>query len=321
MRNYIIGRIILNIPVIFLVITLVFLASHAMPDWATRRVAQGMQGSFSYEQALEQVRKDLGLDKPLWEQYVRYVGDVLRGDLGDSFLTRRPVLTELKDRLPPSIELGILDLLIALAVSIPIGILSAIRQDTWIDYLLRFFAILWLAIPSFYLAILLLIISFKWVGWTPPLTTTAYRGFFDDPVSNLQMMALPAIAGGIATGASIMRLLRSQMLEVLRQDYVRTAWAKGLRERTVVMRHALKNALIPVITVAALTIGTLLSGNVILETVFSIPGIGLFAVTSIQQNDFPVAQGIVLLVAVALVFTNLAVDLAYAWLDPRIRYQ
>ena len=321
MRTYIIGRIILNIPVVLLVITLVFLASHAMPDYATRRVAQGLTGAASYEQAKAQVRHELGLDKPLWEQYFRYVGGVARGDLGDSLLTKRPVVSEIKNRLPPSFELGILDLVVALAVSLPIGIISAIRQDTWIDYILRFFAILWVAIPSFYLAVVLLLISFKGLGWTPPLTGSGYRGLLDDPVQNLQMMALPAIAGGIATGAGIMRLLRSQMLEVLRQDYVRTAWAKGLRERTIVLRHALKNALVPVITVAGLTIGTVLSGNVILESMFSIPGIGLFTVNSIRQNDFPSAQGIILVVAIALVFTNLVVDLAYGWLDPRIRYQ
>jgi len=320
-RTYVISRIILNVPVVFLVITLVFLASHAVPDYATRRVAQSLQGSSSYQEAVQQVKKDLGLDKPLWEQYGRYVGGVLKGDLGNSLLTKRPVLTELKNRLPPSLELGILDLIVALSVSIPIGVISAVRQDTWIDYILRFFAILWVAIPSFYLAVLLLLISFKGLGWTPPLTGTGYRSLLDDPVQNLQMMALPAIAGGIATGAGIMRLLRSQMLEVLRQDYVRTAWAKGLRERTIVMRHALRNALIPVVTIAGLTVGTLISGNVILESMFSIPGVGLFAVTSIQQNDFPVAQGIVLLVAIALVFTNLVVDLTYGWLDPRIPYQ
>ena len=321
MRTYVISRIILNVPVVFLVITLVFLASHAVPDYATRRVAQSLQGSSSYQEAVQQVKKDLGLDKPLWEQYGRYVGGVLKGDLGNSLLTKRPVLTELKNRLPPSLELGILDLIVALSVSIPIGVISAVRQDTWIDYILRFFAILWVAIPSFYLAVLLLLFSFKGLGWTPPLTGTGYRSLLDDPVQNLQMMALPAIAGGIATGAGIMRLLRSQMLEVLRQDYVRTAWAKGLRERTIVMRHALRNALIPVVTIAGLTVGTLISGNVILESMFSIPGIGLYTVNSIRQNDFPAAQGIILLVAIALVFTNLAVDLAYGWLDPRIRYQ
>ena len=321
MRGYIIGRLALNVPVILFVVTLVFLASHAMPDYATQRVAQGLTGSGSLEQAKQQIRHDLGLDKPLWKQYGIYLGDLLRGDLGDSLLTRRPVATELRDRLPPSIELGIIQFLIAAAISIPIGVISAIRQDTWVDYLLRTVAILGLSIPSFYLAVLLLVLSLKVFGWTPPLTIGAYRGFFEDPVQNLRMMALPAVAGGVALGASIMRLLRSQMLEVLREDYVRTAWAKGLRERTVVMRHALRNAMVPVITLMGLVVGALFSGEVVLETIFSIPGMGLFLVTSVKQNDFPVAQGIVLVVAVALVFTNLVVDLAYGWLDPRIRYE
>jgi peptide/nickel transport system permease protein len=320
MRGYIISRILLNIPVVLFVITLVFLASHALPDYATRRVASSLTGATNLDQAIQQVRHEMGTDRPLQVQYVDYVGGVLRGDFGDSLLTKRPVLTELKTRLPPSLELGLLDLVVALAVSIPIGIISAIRQDTWIDYLLRLFAILWLAIPSFYMAVILLIVSFKVVGWTPPLVVTAYHNFPADPVKNLQMLALPAIAGGIATGASIMRLLRSQMLEVLRQDYVRTAWAKGLRERTVVMRHALKNAMIPVLTIAGLLVGVLISGNVVLETMFSIPGMGLFTVTSIKQNDFPVVDAIVLMVAIAVVVTNLAVDVFYAWLDPRIRY-
>jgi peptide/nickel transport system permease protein len=320
MRAYIISRLLLNIPVVLLAITLVFLASHAMTDYATRRVASSLTGAANLEEAIKQVRHELGTDRALHIQYLDYLSDVVRGDLGDSLLTKRPVLTELKDRLPPSFELGILDLVIALTVSVPIGIISAIRQDSWIDYLLRFLSILWLAIPSFYLAVILLIICFKVIGWTPPLTVTGYHNFPSDPVKNLQMLALPALAGGIATGASIMRLLRSQMLEVLRQDYVRTAWAKGLRERTVVMRHALKNAMIPVLTIAGLLVGVLFSGNVILETMFSIPGMGLFLVTSIRQNDFPVVDGIVLVVAIVLVFTNLVVDLAYAWLDPRIRF-
>jgi peptide/nickel transport system permease protein len=321
MRGYIIGRLALNVPVILFVVTLVFLASHAMPDYATQRVAQGLTGGGSLEEAKEQIRHDLGLDKPLWQQYGTYMADLFRGDLGDSLLTKRPVTAELKDRLPPSIELGLLQFFIAAAISIPIGIISAIRQDTWIDYLLRTVAILGLSIPSFYLAILLLVASFKLLGWTPPLTIAQYRNFLDDPVRNLQHLALPAIAGGIALGASVMRLLRSQMLEVLREDYVRTAWAKGLKERTIVMRHALKNAFIPVITLMGLIVGALFTGEVVLETIFSIPGMGLFMITSVKQNDFPVVHGIVLVLAVALVFTNLVIDLAYGWLDPRIRYE
>ena len=321
MTGYIVSRLLLSVPVMLLAITLVFLAGHAVPDYAVKSIASGLTGAESFEKAKEQVREDLGVNKPLWRQYLEYVGGVLKGDLGDSYLTKRPVLTELKSRMPVSVELGLLMLLVAVVISMPIGIISAIRQDTWMDYVLRFFAILGLAIPAFYLGVLLLIFSVKVLDWTPPLTTTGYRDLWEDPVQNLKMLALPALAGGLALGASMMRLLRSQMLEVLRQDFVRTAWAKGLRERTVILRHALKNAMIPVLTLIALLVGTLFSGEIVLEMMFGIPGMGLYAVHSIKQSDFPTAQGIVLIVALALVFTNLAVDLTYGWLDPRVRYR
>ncbi len=320
MTTYIIQRLVLTVPVVLFVVTIVFLATHAGPfaDFAVDRMCPTCEGD---PDLTEQTKKELGLDGPLWEQYGSYLGGLVRGDLGNSTLTGRPVLLELKDRLAPSIELAALQILIAMLLAVPIGVISAIRQDSPIDYILRIFAILWLAIPSFYLAVMLLLFVTRVFDWQPPLTTTGWRDFFEDPVENLKMMALPAIAGGLALAASMMRLLRSQMLEVLRQDFVRTAWSKGLREQTVVLRHVLKNAMIPVFTFTALIIGTLFSGEVILESMFSIPGMGLYSVTAIKNNDFPVAQGIVLVVAVALVFVNLLVDLSYGWLDPRIRYR
>jgi peptide/nickel transport system permease protein len=321
MTAYVFQRLLLTVPVILLAITLVFLAGHAVPDYAVRSIAQGLTGAENLEQAKQQVRHDLGLDKPLLQQYGEYVGGLFKGDLGDSYVTKQPVLKELKLRMPASVELGLLTLLISLIVSIPIGIISAIRQDTWLDYVLRFVSILGLAIPSFYLGVLLLIFVFKVFDWAPPLTTTAYRDIWEDPVQNLKQLALPAIAGGLALGAGMMRLLRSQMLEVLRQDFVRTAWAKGLRERTIIFRHILKNALIPVFTFAGLEIGVLFSGEIVLEWMFSIPGMGVYTVTALKQSDFPTAQGVVLIVATALVATNLLVDLTYGWLDPRVRYQ
>ncbi len=269
----------------------------------------------------QQCREELGLDGPLWRQYVRYVGGFVRGDLGDSVLTGRPVLMELKDRLGPSMELGLLQIGLAMMLSVPIGVVSAIRQDTPIDHVLRVFTILLLAIPPFYLAVMLLLIVTKGLGWTPPLTNTGWRDFFDDPVQNLKMMALPALAGGVGLAASMMRLLRSQMLEVLRQDFVRTAWSKGLGERTIVLRHVLKNAMIPVFTFTALLVGSLFTGGVILEWMFSIPGMGLYIVQSAKEMDFPVVQGIVLVAAVGLVLANLVVDVTYGWMDPRIRYR
>ncbi|MCH7577141.1 MAG: ABC transporter permease subunit [Chloroflexi bacterium] len=278
--------------------------------------------------ARDLVRKDLGLDGSIFEQYGTYLWNLAQLDFGESFQAKEDVLSEIGDRIGPSLELGILQIIIALLVAVPIGIISAIRQDSAIDYILRFVAIALLGIPVFVLGVFVLLLTSRELGYTPPLTT--YRdlvGFppfgTDKPVdvwTNLQIMAMPAIIGGLGTGAIIMRFLRSQMLEVMRQDYVRTAWAKGLRERVVIMRHALKNALIPVLTVVGLLLGTIVSANVILETIFVIPGIGLWVVNAIGQFDYPVIQGVVLVVATILVFTNLIVDITYAWLDPRIRY-
>ena len=318
MQQYIARRLLLNIPVLFLVVTFVFMASHLQPDWAERRAAQGFTTGMGYDEAVRQIRKIMGTDKPLYHQYGEYLLDVVTLDFGTSLLTRHSVMSELKDRWGTSIELGLLQIMIASIISIPIGVISAIRQDTWLDYVLRFLAILGLAIPSFYLATLLLLVAFNWFNWSPPITT--YAGLFSNPIENLKSMLLPALAGGFATGAVVMRLLRSQLLEVLRQDYVRTAWAKGLRERTIITRHALKNAMIPVFTVLGFMLAAMFGGNVVLESMFRLPGIGQFVVISMQQNDFPVVQGIILLVAMILVLTNLIVDLSYAWLDPRIRY-
>jgi peptide/nickel transport system permease protein len=318
-QQYIVKRILLNIPVVFLVVTIVFMISHIRTDFAEQRAAQGFIGGLEFEEAVAAIRSELGTDKPLMQQYGNYVLDVAQGDFGTSLISQRSVLVELKSRLGASVELGILQILVGLVISIPVGVISAIRQDTWLDYVLRFFAVLGLAVPSFYLATILLLIGFKSFGWSPPVTT--YKPFFENPSVNLQAMVLPALAGGFAAGAVIMRLLRSQLLEVLRQDFVRTAWAKGLRERTVISRHAMKNALIPVFTIMGLMVGTLFGGNVILESMFALPGVGQFVVISFKQNDLPMIQGIVLLVAIVLVMTNIVVDVSYAWLDPRIRYR
>jgi peptide/nickel transport system permease protein len=322
LQQYIFRRILLFIPTVLLIITIVFLAGHARTDYAEQKLAgSATSGNIEdYEAQLERTRKQLGLDGPLWERYVRYVGDVLQGDFGKSYITNRTVVAELKDRLPASLELGVLQLALGVTIAIPVAVISAIRQDTWMDYGLRVFAILGLAVPVFFLGPLLLMLSDDIIGWTPPLTKTAYRELWQDPVINLKTLLIPAIAGGLAEAAVIMRLLRSQMLEVLRQDYVRTAWAKGLRERGVITRHALRNALVPVVTVLGLSIGTLFGGNVVLESIFGIPGAGEFIILSMRQNDFPMVQGFVLIVGIALVSTNLVVDLAYAWLDPRIRF-
>ncbi|MBI1885771.1 MAG: ABC transporter permease [Chloroflexi bacterium] len=325
MQQYILRRTLLNLFVIFLVISGVFLALRLAPgDVVISRLAQQTQIE-DFEAAKKVIKQDLGLDKPLYQQYGEYLGGLITQlDLKDSFQSKKPVSHELKDRVGPTIELGILQIIVALLVATPIGIISAIRQDTWMDYFLRFFAIAFLGIPVFVLAVLVILGTSRFLGGTPlPDWLTPHStwvDFFDNPIENLKRVLGPAVIGGLGTGAIIMRFLRSQMLEVLRQDYVRTAWAKGLKERVVVIRHALKNALIPVLTVVGLLLGTVVSGNVILEVIFRVPGIGFFAVNAIAQSDFPVVQGVVLLVAVTLVFVNLLVDIAYAWLDPRIRY-
>ncbi len=326
MQQYILRRTLLNGVVIFLVATMVFGALRIDSDNVVRKFAEGCQVG-TYEECVKVARQQLGLDVPLYKQYVNFIWDTVRLDFGDSFYTKESVIGQIKDRAGPSIELGLLQIMVALMVALPVGIISAIRQDSWLDYLLRFLAIALLGIPVFVLAIFVILATARYapdVGlgvlndWLGP--DTVWSDFFDSPVENLRRMTGPALIGGLGTGAIIMRFLRSQMLEVLRQDYVRTAWAKGLRERVIVFRHALKNALIPVLTVVGLLLGSVVSGNIILETLYNIPGIGFYAVSAIKQFDYPAIQAMVLIVAVTLVFVNLAVDVAYAWLDPRIRY-
>ncbi|TEU01750.1 MAG: ABC transporter permease [Dehalococcoidia bacterium] len=330
MQQYILRRSILNLLAIFFVVTLIFLLLRIDTDHVVSMRAQQTQVTTaeSTEAARQIVREDLGLDEHIFVQYRTYLWNLAHGDLGESFQAKEKVTEEIGDRIGPSLELGLLQITVALVVAVPIGVISAIRQDTIIDYLLRFFAIALLGIPVFVLAVFVLTLSAQKLGYTPPLTT--YKDLLPFPPfstgrgvdvwTNLQIMFMPAICGGLGEGAIIMRFLRSQMLEVMRQDYVRTAWAKGLRERVIILRHSLKNALIPVLTVVGLLLGIIVSGNVILETIFVIPGIGLWIVNAIGESDYPIIQGVVLVVAGVLVFINLLVDITYAWLDPRIRY-
>jgi len=330
MQQYILRRILLNLLVVLLVATIVFLLLRINSDYVVlSRCAQDRPADpAAAEDVCDLIRKELGLDGSLFHQYKTFIWDLVHLDLGESFQARDGVAEEIGNRLGPSLELGLLQIMVALVVAVPIGIISAIRQDSMVDYVLRFVAIAFLGIPVFVLAVFVLRGSAVWLHYTPPLTT--YKDLLPFPPfetgrgvdvwTNLQIMFMPAIVGGLGTGAIIMRFLRSQMLEVMRQDYVRTAWAKGLRERVIILRHALKNALIPVLTVVGLLLGTIVSGNVVLETIFAVPGIGLWVVNAISNLDYPVVQGVVLVVAVTLVFVNLMVDIAYGWLDPRIRY-
>lgn len=330
MQAYIIRRILLNFLVIFLVATLVFLALRIDTSTVVDRAAgscisgQVGNGQAGIDECKAIVKAQLGLDSSLPNQYWDYMTGLAQGDLGHSFKSQNPVLDEIKQRVGPTIELGLLQIVVAILIAVPIGVISAIRQDSLTDYFLRFFSIFFLGIPVFVVAIVVIVLTARYGGatlsdWFGP--HSSYASITSDPSKNIKAMLAPALIGGLGTGAVIMRFLRSQMLEVLRQDYVRTAWSKGLRERSIVIRHALKNALIPVLTLIGILLGGIVSANVVLENIYSIPGIGNYTVFAVAQNpDFPVIQGVVIVVAVALVFINLLVDILYGWLDPRIRY-
>ena len=322
MKNYILRRMVVNVPVIWLVATLVFLATSVLPgDFVVLRLAAQDPTSTSpaaREAQIKQVREELGLNDAIPVRYAKYMANLARLDFGVSYSSKEPALQGLRDGLPYSLQLAFMSLVIALATSVPIGIISAIRQDSGIDYGLRFFAILALAMPNFWVATMLLLYVVRWKLWDVPISTSPL--LWEDPGASLKLFLLPAIAGGLASGAGIMRLLRSQMLEVLRQDYIRTAWAKGMRERTVIVRHALKNALVPVVTVLGLTLAGLLSGNVVFENLFGIPGVGNKILGAVRARDVPAIQAFVIVIATFVVFVNLAIDVVYGLLDPRIRY-
>lgn len=318
MTNYIIRRLLLNFLVLWFVASLVFLGTHALPsDFAQMRIASTFTGSTQAE-AIVQARHELGLDKPLWRQYLSFMGELARGDLGTSFETKVSTWGELRTRIPTSIELGTSIVLVSFGISLPIGIISAVKQNTWIDYLLRSVAILGVAMPVFVVAIFLTLVVLKFSLFQ--IDVVGHPHFWTDPAGAAKLYVIPAIAGGIAGGAGIMRILRSQMLEVMRQDYIRTARAKGLQDHTVWLRHALKNAMLPVVTVMGLTISGIIGGQIILESMFNIDGVGRFLFIRLNWRDFPPFQGTVLLISFVVVTMNLAVDLVYAWLDPRIRY-
>ncbi|MEX0783727.1 MAG: ABC transporter permease [Dehalococcoidia bacterium] len=315
MTQYVIRRLLLAIPTVILVIFMTFLIVRLVQGDIVELILA--ERPYADEGAREEIEKDLGLDKPVPVQFVYYLRDVARGDLGESYWTSRPVTEELKDRLPVTFELGFYAIVMGLIIAIPIGILSATRQDTLADYGARSFAILGLSVPYFFTATLLIVFPSKWFGWAPPLT---YTNWADDPIDHVYYFFFPALLLAFSLAGSVMRLTRTMMLEVLRQDYVRTAWAKGLRERSVVTRHCLKNAFIPVITIVGLQVGVAISGTIILESIFNMPGVGRYLVGAISQRDYPSIQGVVLVLAVAVVLVNILVDMTYAVLDPRIRY-
>jgi peptide/nickel transport system permease protein len=270
-----------------------------------------------YAQSLEEMREKLGLNRPIYIQYFEWIGRTMRGDLGESLYTSRPVLQELARRVPVSLELGAVAVFFAVLMGVPIGVLSASRQDSAEDYIARSGAILGLSAPGFWLGTLVVVLPAIYFGWSPSIK---FIPFTRDPWGHMVQFLIPGFLLGIASAASIMRLTRTQLLEVLRQDYVRTAWSKGLGERVVVLKHSLKNALIPVVTVLGIQIAQVLSGTVIFETIFGLPGMGRFLFDAITERDYPVIQGINLVIVTTVVTVNLLVDVVYAYLDPRIRY-
>jgi peptide/nickel transport system permease protein len=315
MYKYVIRRLLLSVPVLLLSSLIVFGLMRVMPGDALT-VLMGESGNVSAKD-LQKLQKELGLDRPYVEQYGIWLWQMVSLNPGYSIFTNEPITVALKKAIPVTLELAALAIVLGLIIAIPIGVLSATRQDTPSDYVGRVVAVSGLSIPDFWLGTLVITFSAIWFHWIPPI---GYVSLWESPWKNLQQFLLPAAILGFRLSAATMRMTRSTVLEVLREDYVRTAWAKGLAGRIVVYKHALKNALIPVITIVGGQLGVLLAGTVVVETIFALPGMGRLTVEAILYRDYPIVQTNVMLVAATLVTLNLAVDLAYAWLDPRIRY-
>jgi len=312
-RRYLARRLLAAIPSLAIASLIVF----ALPRLLPGDVVVLMLEERAYAKDLAELRAKLGLDRPLHLQYVEWAGRVLRGDLGESLWTRRPVVEELGRRLPITLELGLLATAFAVAIAVPIGVLSATRQDTVRDYAARSAAIVGLSVPGFWLATLVIVLPAMWWGWRP---VSGFVELTRDPLAHVGQLVLPALILGIASAAALMRLTRGMLLEALRQDYVRTAWSKGLRETVIVLKHGLKNALIPVVTVLGIQVAQIIGGTVVIESIFGLPGMGRFLFDAITHRDYPVIQGINLVVASVIVLVNLTVDGLYAALDPRVRY-
>ena len=313
MRRYLLKRLVVAIPSLVIASLIIFTLPRLLPGDAV----QLMLEEKAYGKDVDDLRHKLGLDRPVYIQYFSWLGQLARGDLGESLWTKRTVIEELGMRLPVTLLLGGMAAVFSIMIGIPIGVLSAVRADTLSDYTARSAAILGLSVPGFWLATLVIVLPAIWWGWTPHL---GFTEFTKSPTAHVLQFILPAFILGIASGASIMRLTRAMLLEVLRQDYVRTAWAKGLREGVVVLKHSLKNAIIPVVTIFGIQFAQIFSATVIIENIFQLPGVGRFLFDAILQRDYPVIQGINLVIVSIIVLINLTVDLFYGVLDPRIRY-
>ena len=315
MQRYIIRRLAFMVPTLLFVTVAVFALVRIMPgDYITAQMAESRGADPEF---LDKLRAELGLDEPAPLQYFKWMGGIVTGDWGTSYWQNKPVLEVIRHALPVSAQLGTMAIVLAIVVSIPLGVVGAVKQNSWPDYTSRMFAVVGISIPNFFLATLVIIYGAKWFGWFPP---QGYRSPLTDLSGNLQQMVPAAVILGMILMAQNTRLLRTTMLETLRADYVRTARAKGLNERTVIFRHAFRNALIPVVTLLGFQIITTVGGSVIVEQVLGINGIGQNFIGAVQQRDYPLVQGILLVIITTTLVVNLLVDLSYSFLDPRIKY-
>jgi len=317
MTTYIAKRLLMMIPTLIGVAILIFLLLRVVPGDVVEAKFMTGQNAFQSQTLMDLERKKLGFDQPLWKQFTTWMAGLARLDFGVSMWTGSPITEEIKLRFALSLQLAVMAAIVATLMAIPLGILAAIKQDTWIDYAVRVFSIAGLAMPSFWLGILMILVMLIVFKWLPPMV---YTPFWVDPWENLAQLIWPALAVGYRYSAVSTRMMRSAMLEVLREDYIRTARAKGLWLKLILVRHALKNAMLPVLTVLGLEFAFLMGGLVVTEQVFNLNGLGMLFVDSISHRDYTLTQALVLIVAAVFIFVNFVVDIAYAWLDPRIRY-
>lgn len=314
MRSYIIRRILLLIPVLLGISITIFFIMHLIPG----DVVSSLLGFDATPEATLQLQKQFGLDLPWYKQYWNWMSGVLKGDFGVSLRTGKPILPDILTRFKLTFQLTMMAAVISWVIAIPLGIFAGINRNTWIDGVARFLALFWVSVPNFALATLLLLFLSLTFSYYPPLK---YIGFFENPIENIKTLIFPALVLGAIMSGAVMRMTRSSILEILQQDFIRTIRAKGAKERIVIFKHALKNALIPILTIAGMQIGYLLGGTVITEQIFSLPGLGQMVLTGINQRDYPVVQGAILFIATVFVTINLIVDLLYAYIDPRITYK
>jgi peptide/nickel transport system permease protein len=317
MWQYIIKRVLMMIPTLIGAALLVFLIMNIVPGDIALLIIGGDQGGDIDPRELAKIREHLGLNRPLYIQFLSWLWGIVQFDLGTSLWTGAPVIDELATRLPLTLEVAIAATIVSTIIAIPLGTLAAIRQDTWVDYVVRVVSIGGLAIPSFWTGIMIILFLVLYFEWSPPLE---FVSLTDDPWENFKQLVWPIVSVGYRYAAVTTRMTRSTVLEVMREDYIRTAWAKGLRERVVVVKHTLKNAVLPVVTIIGTEFAFLIGGLVVTETVFTLNGVGSFVIDAIAHRDIPVVQSLVLMIAFSFVFINLLVDLLYAWLDPRISY-